>query len=266
VEHVEHVATWVGLITGVIGVTLSLLAGWFAFEVNKRADTINNQVITTLQKIESAVERTSTDTQGLIKVAWHRLVVNGEHTGHELPDDSEEKTEARSMTSGLAAEAVAEMAGRSNGGANGNGSGGLASLEQRFEELLSFAEIRGGVNHGDQPSSTALAELGRRIEDASPLAVEVVRALSEAGAPLQRQQYADLVAIATFGEALTELRRCGILAPLSSSGERYSYYFPPGVDTLVPHAVTLFAGEFPTERALVASAFTHVGYHRPQAG
>src|SRR5258706_2692276 len=74
VSDVEKVATWAGLITGIAGSVLSVVVIWFALATEARSRAVSDQMIKSLQKIESAVDRTADDTQGLIKVAWDRLI------------------------------------------------------------------------------------------------------------------------------------------------------------------------------------------------
>src|SRR3954464_15733564 len=72
--EVERVALWVGLIASVAGIVLSIVAIWFAREVDTRSAAITKQTIQSLQKIESTVERQSKDTQELIKAAWDAML------------------------------------------------------------------------------------------------------------------------------------------------------------------------------------------------
>src|SRR6267143_1957013 len=71
--QLEAVGLWAGLLSSVVSVVLSLVAIFFARDVDRRSIEINNQTIRSLQSIQSTVQRLSEDTGGLIKVAWERM-------------------------------------------------------------------------------------------------------------------------------------------------------------------------------------------------
>jgi hypothetical protein len=67
VTEVDTVALWVGIITGIASTVLALVAIWFTFVVNQRSTQVSDQTIRSLEAIESAVKRQSTDTNDLIQ-------------------------------------------------------------------------------------------------------------------------------------------------------------------------------------------------------
>jgi hypothetical protein len=75
VSEVEHVAVWVGLILAVAGIALAIVSMLFTWVVNKRAETLNDQTVKALTKLETDMERVSDDVRGLIRDAWSRLVI-----------------------------------------------------------------------------------------------------------------------------------------------------------------------------------------------
>jgi hypothetical protein len=70
---VEHVATWFGLILAVVGISLAVVAMLFTWVVNKRAETLNDETVKALTKLETDMARVSDDVRGLIRDAWSHL-------------------------------------------------------------------------------------------------------------------------------------------------------------------------------------------------
>lgn len=66
---------WVGLILAVVGISLAVVSMLFTWQVNKRAETLNDQTVKALTKLETDMERVSDDVRGLIRDAWSRLVL-----------------------------------------------------------------------------------------------------------------------------------------------------------------------------------------------
>ncbi len=71
---VGAVATWIGLLSAVISIVLSVIAILFARDVDHRSMEISSQTIRALESIQATVQRLSDDTGGLIKVAWERML------------------------------------------------------------------------------------------------------------------------------------------------------------------------------------------------
>jgi type II secretory pathway pseudopilin PulG len=72
--QVETVGLWVGLVSAIVSIVLSIVAIAFARDVDRRSLEISHQTIRSLEAIQSAVQRLSEDTGGLIKVAWERML------------------------------------------------------------------------------------------------------------------------------------------------------------------------------------------------
>jgi len=66
-QTTQTIALWVGLLSGIVGIVLSVVAIVFTVLVDRRSSQVTGQTIQSLQKIESAVERLSSDTRELIK-------------------------------------------------------------------------------------------------------------------------------------------------------------------------------------------------------
>jgi hypothetical protein len=107
-SQVETVALWAGLISSIAGIVLSIVAMVFAIWVNNRATDINNQMIRSLQKIESSVERVSTDTRELITAAWNKMLGD---MGRDTEADSASSETPDEISSGIASEVRSELMG-----------------------------------------------------------------------------------------------------------------------------------------------------------
>jgi hypothetical protein len=68
------VSLWVGLLSAVISIVLSIVAILFARDVDHRSIEISDQTIRSLESIRATVQRLSDDTGGLIKGAWERML------------------------------------------------------------------------------------------------------------------------------------------------------------------------------------------------
>ncbi len=101
-SDVELIALWAGLLAGVISVVLAIVAMVFTFAVDRRSSAINEQMIKSLQKIESTVEGVAGDTTDLIKVAWERMLPGGNGAGGDENGNEDEAIKA--ITAGVAAE------------------------------------------------------------------------------------------------------------------------------------------------------------------
>src|SRR5579864_4569961 len=75
-NQAESVAFWVGFIGSMVGIVLSIVAIVFSILVDRRSSRISDHTIQSLQKIESAVERLSSDTRELIKAGWDKMLGN----------------------------------------------------------------------------------------------------------------------------------------------------------------------------------------------
>ncbi len=103
-SEIDHVALWVGLISSIFGIALSIWALVFSIIVNNRASDVSDKTIQSLQKIESAVERLSSDTNNLIKAAWEKLLTRNDHIG-----DLKSINEQQELVSGATSELKNEL-------------------------------------------------------------------------------------------------------------------------------------------------------------
>jgi Arc/MetJ-type ribon-helix-helix transcriptional regulator len=281
-SQVETVATWAGLLTGVAGVVLAVVAIWFAISTERRSASVSDHTIQSLQKIESQVDRASKDTQDLIKVAWDRLVTRA--TGDGLPD--REQAEASNLqisevVSGLIAElkaqgVVAASKEDSEGGSDSSEASDApraaealrVDLEDRFERLASEvqAAIAAQVNSGalSRSPSDAIDSAVRTLRRLPPEQLEILRTLSFRGRHLTEAQYQRLVRHPILGPALLDLRDRGLVVPLSGveNGKRVPvYWLAPGTSEYIQSAIRLVRSErSPGVRETVRRAFLVVGY------
>src|SRR5262245_13410053 len=104
---VETVALWVGLISSIVSIVLSIVAIVFSLLVERQSSRVAAQTIQSLQKIESAVERLSSDTRELVKAGWDKMLgyVAPPLLNAPIPDAA-----AKSVASGITAELRADLA------------------------------------------------------------------------------------------------------------------------------------------------------------
>ena len=99
-NQVETVALWIGVVTGVASIVLSIIAILFARDVDRWSGEVSKQTIRSLESIETTVQRLSEDTGGLIKVAWDRMLGTMERDGGPSRD------QLRTVLSGLLADSA----------------------------------------------------------------------------------------------------------------------------------------------------------------
>ncbi len=116
--EVERVGLWVGLFASVAGIVLSMVASWFARNVDREARDVNNQTIRSLETITSTVTRLSDDTQTLIKGAWDKLVVGASGAG-PAPAELSSGQDSAQIAAGLTAEVEADLKDTTEGGRRG---------------------------------------------------------------------------------------------------------------------------------------------------
>lgn len=255
-SQIIDVATWVALITGIVGISLSGVAIWFTFRVESRSRRVNEQMIQSLQKIESYVERSSTDTKELIKVGWDRMLGG---VGLSADQDSQGPSESsmKKITEGLAEELKAEI--RS---ARETGSGAIDEdrIVQRVSEAIQ-AQIRAGRSEVPRPRSR-MEEWARILGNASSPAYEIVRILLKYG-HMTADEYNRLQST-YLAQPLSELRREGVLVPLvgypESGEEALVYWFPPDEGENLRIAFELINRQSRRERARVRAALENAGY------
>jgi hypothetical protein len=257
--EVEHVAVWIGLISGVVGIVLAVVAITFTALVNRRADTVNNATIGALTQIQADLGRLGNDVRELIKDAWGTMLHERgpiESPGTVQPARPDE------LAQGLAAEVRSDMA-----------EAGGGQVTQQVQEALDkftkrLSEEMGAMVPG--PGGTlSMAERMRRVvttlERRSPEALHLLRRLSR-GKHLTRDQYGKL-GESDIAPAVGELRRGGLLRPMAS-GPELVYWIPGEIADLIELGARLVPDP-PAEAAKkVDDVLREVGYevHVDQSG
>jgi hypothetical protein len=132
--EVEKVALWAGLLASVVSTVLSIVAIWFAVHVNSRSESVSDQTIKSLQKIESFVQRLSEDTSGLVKAAWDKML--GTFQPSETIGSKSGAAVAKEVASGLTAELKTEIEEETDP----NEKVSAAELKERYEKVLGLWE------------------------------------------------------------------------------------------------------------------------------
>lgn len=230
-SQVDTAAVWIGLVAGIVSTVLAIVAMTFTFMVDRRSRDINDQMIKSLQKIESSVEGVAASTTNLIKVAWERMLPRAVH---DSPQDVAEADESvRAIAAGMAAELRAELGPQ----AKQDGQEAIEKLENAMKRLE--RTVGAQLSSSTQPpvnSAERFVRLQTQLERLSPLAREVARQLAHSSQHLTRAQYGAL-RHGELGEALVELQRNAILGPLKGTDADGSsipvYYLPPGTHRFV---------------------------------
>lgn len=256
-SDVETVALWLGLFAGIVSTVLAVVAIAFTFVVDRRSSAINEQMIKSLQKIESTVEGVAGDTADLIKVAWDRML-----PGSPTPsgaDDSSDDESVRAIAAGVAAELKAELAPE----ANEAGQAAIQHLDeavQRLERTMR-AQLRSG---GSQSSSRSdrFEVLQARLQNVSVEARELARQLA-LSKHLTRDQYRKLLE-GPLARPLRELRQDAILVPLQGRDpdgtEIPVYFFAPGNYRLVQPVISFLEPTPRDVRERVRGVLESTGY------
>jgi hypothetical protein len=265
-SQLADVATWVALITGAVGITLSIVAIWFTFRVESSSRRVSETMIKSLQKIESSVERSSADTQGLIKVGWDRMLGSAGLVSETASTDSTAQTSDESnikqIAAGLAEELKSELA-------PSNGTPAESIDEDRIVQRVSEAiqaQLRVGRRTTTIRSSDRVGEWVKLLSRLSPTSYELVRFLGDFG-HMNRNQYSALNRYSNaLHEAIAELRRGGILVPLSGEKEgefgeeRPVYWFPPGEKDNIRIAFELDSRDYARRRHALGEVLRTIGY------
>jgi hypothetical protein len=250
--QLETVGLWAGLLSSVVSVVLSLVAIFFARDVDRRSIEISNQTIRSLQTIQSTVQRLSDDTGGLIKVAWERML------GTMGPQASQTDNDLQGLLAGL----LAEFREDANEIAPGTGVEKLA--RKVGERMRRAAEPKSGTERSPAPRSWAFNAVVQAIESLSPLAIELLRAL-EGGHHLTRTQYQELRRDPDLAVAIDELRDEDLLVPIQrrgTRGEETIYGIAPWFLEVIGPALVFTGHESPSdaEARRVMSALREAGY------
>lgn len=257
----EDVALWIGLLGGLISIVLAIVAMVFTFAVDRRSTSVNEQVIQSLQKIESTVEGVAGDTRDLIKVAFDRMLPRGEGA----VDDGDAVLRAqddeavRAIAAGVAAELRADLGPSGPDQPDRLAVERLDSAVDRIERTL---QAQLSTSTSGRTTAERLDALMRRVADLSPPAREVMRVMIEVGRHLTRQQFMELRQTPT-GEAVQELRRASVIGPLRSRAEGTDepvYYFAPSTSEYVPAVVALQSAATQAVSKTVRDDLRRVGY------
>jgi hypothetical protein len=261
---VEKIALWVGLISSIVSIVLSIVAIVFAAIVDRSARNVSAQTIKSLQKIESYVERLSSDTTGLIKAGWDRMLGN---VARPAGDDA--NNSAKEIAAGLLAEMRAEL-GLSEDNPDAvtstSSTSGGEKLDEAFENLKSSLEAQLRTQRGTDRPGEAVDRIVDLLRSLSAEARALATVIGRINYHITFDQFQRLLRKSPLGDALSELRDHGLLIPhegLSSAGKPIPvYYFPTGLVDTVRAALLLLPEIDRDLEALVISELEAVGYFR----
>ena len=253
---VDQVALWVGLISGIVSIVLSVVAIAFAVMVDRSARAVTAQTIKSLQKIESDVERLSTDTRELIKAGWDRMLSS-------VPvANSAEGKESSQLASGIAAEIKSELAPLIQSADKTK----QAALENRLADIVEAMEASVTRSQRTDPRVGRGANVDRihlQLEALSPEAIALVAAVLARHRHLEPDQYRQLRA-GPLGEAVREVRRAGLLEPQVAGGKSDSdppvYFFPGPVLKGLGPALALVTAPGQAAENAIHRELQRVGY------
>jgi hypothetical protein len=257
-SQVDTVALWAGLISIQASQEsfLSIVAMVFAIRVNNRATDINNQMIRSLQKIESSVERVSADTRELITAGWHKMLGDMDRVNEPDPVNSEASDK---ISSGIASEVRSELTEDINGNAT------VPQID-RIERALRDLQETVAAQLRQKPISGRTDSVDSLVQTLNSLPVEAKALLSilSRGGHLDRGQYRAAIQNTALKHSIQALRSNGLLVPLEGFSEGNEkvpvYYLPPGLGKRARLAVQL-AGEVPREVLdSIAAALRKIGY------
>lgn len=272
-------ALWVGLLAGVVGIALSTFAIWFAWKTNERADRADRERAQTLVKVESLVDRLSSDVREVIKDAVLRV-------NPPAPVSPGASGSIKELAAGLADElrlglgtpgydtSIAEPDRREvklsgvEGGpseeeadSDENLGDRIDTLEKRLQEQMRYMELLVGGTP---------AVLGA-LDSMSFVAQELARHLGLIEQRhLSNDEYWRLHEIPMIRDAIHELRGRGILAPLRGARKNGKfqrvYWFVPDLVEPVREALELLAPVPDRVAKRVHEALADVGYtEKPSA-
>jgi len=257
-NQVESVAFWVEFITSIVGIVLSIVAIVFSILVDRRSSTISAHTIQSLQKIESAVERSSSDTRELIKAGWDKML--GSVDKAPLPTASE--SSAKEVAAGIAAELRSEIASLSAnmGTTSGESRLQVEQLEKYLKNLEASLVAQLKTSRSDVRPSAKFEELLDAMRELEQPAYALLGAIRFHH--LSKSQYNKLVE-GRLGPYVLELRAAGLLVPVvhkTSQGSEPCYYMPPGISKLA-RAIFQILPE-PSEEAMhdIAAELERIGY------
>jgi hypothetical protein len=260
---VEKIALWAGLIASIVSIVLSIVAIVFARMVDRSARDVSAQTIKSLQKIESYVERVSSDTTGLIKAGWDRMLGNVAR-----PPTDDANNSAKEIAAGLLAEMRAEL-GLSEDEQHDDASPSSPSrgekLNEAFDNLKSSLEAQLRTQRSSDRPGEAVDRIMDLLASLTPEAQTLASVIGNNGYHITFDQFQRLLRKSPLGDALSDLRDKGLLVPLeglSGTGKPIPvYYFPSGLSDTVRAALLLLPETDPDLRSFIVSELETVGYN-----
>ncbi len=238
---VQAVASWIGLITGIVGIVLACVAILYAFVTNRRADQVNDATIRALAHIESDVDKLNSDVRSLIQDAWAKFVItpgsagsgtvdqDGSVAAEEASDDSGQVSIDRGLTEELKAEIAEAVGQKLSDDLQQQLDRTVDEFHRRTEETAATFRRGRGPRYGQRsPSAQSFAATLEGVRGLSTQAQALLRILAR-GRPLTRDQYRALLR-SDLGPAFQELRARRLLAPIGTGfgGEGAPIYgLPP---------------------------------------
>lgn len=254
-NQVETVALWAGLIASIAGIVLSVVATIFAIWVSKESAQVNQQMIRSLQKIESTVEHLSDDTGELIKAGWNKMLTG---LGGRSGSDTSAADASEQISEGVASEVQSEL----EDSLSGSDSQRIERLESALGDLKETvaAQLR---RRPRWESDDVVLDLSEELQ-ALPVEARALVSILSRGAHLTRKQYLSSTKNPYLNIPIKKLRAFGLLVPLvgesEGGGTEPVYYFPPRTTKHIRLASQL-VGEIPKEVLnSVSSALRGVGY------
>ena len=166
-SSLEHVALWLGLIVGVISVTLAIVSIVFTFHVDRRSNEISTRTLQSLEEIKNTGKETAAQVTNLVRSVVDRLfgIV-------EKPPVIQEATSIQQVSSGLAAEVQANIE-------KELGVDRIPELERVVDDLkISVERLLRDFSFGEDEDA-AFEHVTAQLKACSPEAQELVRQLHQ---------------------------------------------------------------------------------------
>jgi hypothetical protein len=225
----QTVAFWMSFIGSIVGIVLSIVAIVFSILVDRRSSKVSDHTIQSLQKIESTIERVSSDTRELIKAGWDKMLGNVDRVSPPISSESS----AKELAAGIAAELRSELVGlKSNKAQSEKPDMPVEQLEKYVKDLETRVTDILRAQTLERRPSAKFSDVLEKINTLPPTALTLLRAIRNVH--LTRKEYSRLSA-GRFGPALNELRRAGLIVPVahkSPRGIEPCYYFPSGIGAI----------------------------------
>jgi hypothetical protein len=255
------VGFWLALIASIMGIVLAIVAIAFSLYVNNRSEASTRHTIRTIARIDRIVQRQSDDTRELIKVAWDRMLPPGTALEPPEPKGQSDRTD---LAAGIATE-MSERLSHSNGTAADPGrERQLAEVVAQLKQSLTAPAV--DISDPSDRPSQIVDKLISILEPLSPISRELARTILFTG-HVTRNQYDRMLSDEVLGDAMKDLRRTGLLVPLTSAkGGRLVYHMPPRIVLPLRVAFNLLH-ESPDAltHQLVHGALATVGYRTSTA-